>query len=125
MQVVFDQVFLMKARCRAGGFRPEIRNLIRATQLQADEMIDLVLAGQVTCYTVLRVYLVFLTLRHVSYRACISLLANDVFGRVCEEGTRCAGEVLEAIVSHTSRGLGLDAPVGFPAGWISRWACCA
>ncbi len=120
VQVVFDEIFLMKAWRGAGKLRPEIRDVIRAAQLQADEMINLVLAGQVTCNTILGVNLVLFALWHVAYRARISLLANDVFGRVCEDGTGRAREVLQAIMSHTPRGLGLDTPVRFPGGWIIR-----
>ncbi len=120
VQVVFDEIFLMKAWRRAGKLRPEIRDIIRAAQFQADEMINLVLAGQVTCNTILGVNLVLFALWHVAYRARISLLANDVFGRVCEDGTGRAREVLQAIMSHTPRGLGLDTPVRFPGGWIIR-----
>ena len=120
VQVVFDAIFLVEAWRRAGCLRPEIRDIIRAAQLQADEMINLVLAGQVTCNTILGVNLVLFALWHVAHRARISLLANDVFGRVCEDGTGRTGGVLQAILSHTSRSLGLNTPVRFPGGWIIR-----
>src|SRR5690242_6557152 len=47
IEIIFDLIFLVEAGRRAGRLRPEVSNSIRATQLQADQMIDLILAGQV------------------------------------------------------------------------------
>src|SRR5216683_891765 len=55
VQVVFDAIFLVEAWRGAGSLGPEIRDIIRAAQLQANEMIDLVLARQVACYSILSV----------------------------------------------------------------------
>jgi len=57
----------MKAGLRTGSFRPEVRDIIRATKLETDEMINFILTRPVAAYTVLCVYLVLFALRYITY----------------------------------------------------------
>jgi len=62
----------MKAGRWIGSLRPEIGDVIGATQFQADQVIDFIFTWQVMRYLILRVDLVFFTEWDITNRAGVS-----------------------------------------------------
>lgn len=56
VQIVLDLVLLVESRTWRGRFRPQIGDGVRAAQLEADEVVDLVLPGSMRADAVLQKY---------------------------------------------------------------------
>src|SRR6266480_3716924 len=120
MQVIFDFIFLMETRFGTGKFRPEIRDIIRPSQFQANEMINFILARCVTCYPVLSIILVLLAIRYIAYTLRVSWLADSIFCSSLQYSARCAGRVWQPIMRHTTRCFGLHTKI-----WRATCGTCA
>ena len=67
VQIIFDLIFIMVARPGQSGFRPQIRNVVRAAQFEAYQVINLKIARCMVADAIFSVYLVFLAGRDVAY----------------------------------------------------------
>src|SRR5260370_23045277 len=93
VQKVLDLILLVKSRLRAGRLRPEVGDVVRAPQLQADEMVDFILTSDVARDAVFVVRLGLFAFRHVPHGASVARLANLPLGRARKESPRSAGGV--------------------------------
>ncbi len=104
VQVVLDLILLVEARFWRRCLRPEIGDIIRATQLQADQVIDFVLACRVTLDTVFGIDLVLFAGRHIADAAGVARLADLGFCRIREDRTRRTGFILIRSIYLATRG---------------------
>src|SRR6266700_1987013 len=102
MRVIFDAVFFVEAWLRTGSFRPQIGNIVGSSQLQANDVIHLILASYVPCDPVFIVDFVLQALWDIAYRLRISWDANLLFCGVGEDGTGSTGRIRKSIMCHTS-----------------------
>lgn len=59
VEVILDEVLLVETRARLGRFRPEIRNVIRAPELEGYEVVNFILTRLMGGNTILLVHGIF------------------------------------------------------------------
>src|SRR5450756_1788918 len=105
VEVVLHSILLVVAWKRLGRLRPEVGDVVGASQFQADQVICLVLPGAVGRYPVLGVCLVLLFVRDIPDALRIARLAHLIFGGRGDDSPRGAGAVRQRPVYLTSRAL--------------------
>src|SRR6266480_2500197 len=100
MEVIFHFIFLVKTWFWRGCFRPEVGNVIRATEFQGNEMVDFILTWRMIRYSIFSIDLVFLAIRDIADSPRVSIGANLLWSCLCGDGTKCSVKRELRLVFH-------------------------